>query len=227
MRARQRHLKPKSLGAIVSLDSRYINQSNNTAISSWADNSGNSNNATQASGTLQPLYFTSILGGNGVVRFDGSNDFLETPTITKNQPYTVFVISYPRQYKFGYNSYFEDTSLGCTPAIAPSGGVSKYDLYAGTDLFHGSNSSLNTWFIQSCVVNSTSSNITINGAGTVTGNSGTRNLNGKFQLGRNWDALAYYDNDTAFCLVCENAFSDPLRKRVEKSAALSFKLACS
>ena len=228
MRARQRHLKPKSIGAMVSLDSRYINQSNNSAISSWGDNSGNSNNATQATSANRPLYFTSILGGNGVVRFNGTNGCLETPTITKSQPYTVFVITFPRQYKAGgYNSFFEDTSLGCTPFIGPIGGVSRYGLYAGVDLFHGSNSSLNTWFLNSTVVNSTSSNITINGAGTATGNAGTRNVNGKFQIGRNWNLQLYFDNDTALCLLCETAFSNSLRKRIEKSASFSFKLACS
>jgi len=228
MRARQRHLKPKSIGAMVSLDSRYITQSNNSELYTWGDNSGNSNNAIVPNAVNKAFYFTSILGGNGVVRFNGTNGCLETPTITKSQPYTVFIITFPRQYKAGgYNSFFEDTSIGSAPFIGPSGGVSKYGIYAGVDLFHGINSSLNTWFLQSAVFNSTSSNVTINGAGTATGNAGTRNINGKFQIGRNWTLQEYFNNDTALCLLCETAFSNSLRKRIEKSAAFSFKLACS
>lgn len=227
MRARQRHLKPKSIGAFIALDSRYINQSDNTAVSSWVDISGNSNNANQANATNQPTFQTAELGGNGVVRFDGSNDFLESPTITKNQPYTVFAISYPRQYKFGgYNSFFEDTSLGCTTFIGLQGGVSKHGAHAGVDLF-GPTSTLNTWFLGSYVFNTSSSKVSINSGTTFTGNAGSRNLNGKFQLGRSWDSSAYYNNDTAFAIACEGAFSDALRKRCEHSAAYSFKLACS
>lgn len=227
MRARQRHLKPKSIGAFIALDSRYINQSDNTAVSSWADISGNSNNASQATSASQPVFRTSILGGNGVVRFDGSNDFLESPTITKTQPYTVFVISYPKQYKQGgYNSFFEDTSLGVVPVIAPQGGVLKHAMYAGVNLF-GPASSLNIWFLGSYVFNTTSSKVSINGGAATSGNAGSTNLNGKFQLGRNWDSSAYYDNDTALAMNCEGAFSDALRKRCEHSAAFSFKIACS
>ena len=226
MRARQRHLKPKSIGAFIALDSRYINQSDNTAISQWNDISGSGNNATQAAGSNQPTFQTAELGGSGVVRFDGTNDFLESPTITKSQPYTVFVITFPRQYKFGYNSFFEDTSLGCTPFIGPQVGVSKHGAYAGVDLF-GPATTLNTWFIASYVFNTTSSKVSINGGTTFAGNAGSRNLNGKFQLGRNWSFGLYYDNDTAFAMACEGAFSDSLRKRCQNSAAYSFKIACS
>jgi hypothetical protein len=229
MRARQRHLKPKSIGAFIALDSRYINQGDNTAISTWSDLSGSSNDATQATGSFQPVYRTGILGGNGVVRFDGTNDFLEPPTITKSQPYTSFAITYPKQYKAsGYNAFFEDSSLGCFTGISPDSGISKHTIFAGASLF-GPASTLNAWFLGSYVVNSTSSKITINGGAPTTGNAGSTNINGKFQLGRNWDQNSrfYWDNDTALAMVCEGAFSDSLRKRVEQSAAYSFKIACS
>lgn len=227
MRARQRHLKPKSISAFIALDSRYINQSNNTAVSSWADISGNSNNADNSISTSQPVFRTSILGGNGVVRFDGSNDFLESPTITKTQPYTVFVISYPKLYKGGgYNSFFEDTSNACIPIISPDGGVSKHTAFAGVALY-GPASSLNTWFLGSYIFNGTSSSIAINGGTKTIGNAGSTNINGKFQLGRTSSLLTYYNNDTAFAMVCESSFSDSLRKRCERSAAYSFKLVCS
>ena len=226
MRARQRHLKPKSIGAFIALDSRYINQSDNTAISTWSDLSGSSNDATQAAGNAQPVYRTGILGGNGVVRLDGVDDFLESPTITKNQPYTCFVITFPKAYANGFNSFFEDTSLACNTSIAPDSGVSKYQMYAGTALY-GIASTLNAWFIGSYVFNSTSSAMVINGGTKTTGNAGSTNINGKFQVGRNWNGGVYDDNDIALGMVCESAFSDALRKRVEHSAAYSFKLACS
>lgn len=223
MRARQRHLKPKSIGAFIALDSRYINQSDNTAVSSWADISGSSNNADQANATFQPTFQTAELGGNGVVRFDGSNDFLETPTITKNQPYTSFVITLPKQYFNSFNTFFEDTSLGCAQF---ANNTSGYGMFAGTSLFFGT-ATLNQWFIGSYVYNGSSSKISIDGKTAVSGNAGATNLNGKFSLCRNWNGFNYNNNDTALAMVCEGNFSDALRKRCEHSAAYSFKLACS
>jgi hypothetical protein len=225
MRARQRHLKPKSIGAFIALDGRYINQSDNTAVSSWNDISGNSNNATQALLSFQPLFKTNIVGGNPVVRFDGVNDSLQSTTITKTQPYTLFVITFPRTFK-GFNSFFEDTSNGCTPIISPQLGENKHTMFAGVSLI-SINATLNTWFLGSYVFNTTNSKITINGGVTTTGNVGSTNLNGKFIIGANYNLGAYYDNDTSFAIACESAFSDSLRKKVEKSAAYSFKLTCS
>lgn len=224
MRARQRHLKPKSIGAFIALDSRYINQSDNTAVSSWADISGNSNNADQANATFQPTFQTAELGGNGVVRFDGSNDFLETPTITKNQPYTSFVIVYPRQtYAGGYNQFFEDTTLGCLILIWPT---LKWAAYAGTNLNNAGTAVLNAWALNSAVFNGSSSSISFNGT-TTTGNAGANNINGKFQVGRAYNDGFRTNNDLAVSMVCQGAFSNSLRKKIERNLAYSFKLPCS
>ena len=47
-----------------------------TAIPSFLDYSGNYYNATQASGTLQPLFKTSQFGSNAGIKFDGVDDFM-------------------------------------------------------------------------------------------------------------------------------------------------------
>ena len=76
MRRRHRHLNARDLGAKLVLDARHIDQSDNTAVSTWADRSGNGWDATQGTAANQPTFQTAEFGGNGVVRFDGSNDFL-------------------------------------------------------------------------------------------------------------------------------------------------------
>jgi hypothetical protein len=70
MRARQRHFNARDLGANLVLDARYINQSNDTAISSWSDRSRFSNNATQSTPANQPTFKTNILNGNSGVNFN-------------------------------------------------------------------------------------------------------------------------------------------------------------
>jgi hypothetical protein len=76
MRRRHRHLNTRHLGAKLVLDARYINQSDNTAVSTWADRSGNGYDATQTDSNLFPTFQTAEFGGNGVVSFDGTNDVL-------------------------------------------------------------------------------------------------------------------------------------------------------
>lgn len=46
------------------------------ALSTWLDNSGRTNNATQSTGGNQPTWVTNVFNGRPVVRFDGVNDSL-------------------------------------------------------------------------------------------------------------------------------------------------------
>ena len=53
MRARQRHLNARHAGAMFVLDARFINQSDNTAVSTWADRSGNGYDVKKADQNVQ------------------------------------------------------------------------------------------------------------------------------------------------------------------------------
>jgi hypothetical protein len=87
MRARHRHFK---FGAVekarLVLDSRYIHQSDDTEVSPWSDRSGGGNDVSQATSANRPKFQTAEQGGNGVVRFDGSNDVLTRNEITISSP---------------------------------------------------------------------------------------------------------------------------------------------
>ena len=50
------------------------------AIATWQDDSGNSNDATQATGANQPLLDVAAQNGLNVVDF-GANDYIEVPNI--------------------------------------------------------------------------------------------------------------------------------------------------
>lgn len=51
----------------------------NNAISNWSDSTGNGNNATQNSTSVQPLYVGSVINGKPIVRFDGIGTSLNFP----------------------------------------------------------------------------------------------------------------------------------------------------
>ena len=53
-----------------------ISGSDGDAVSAWVDSSGNGNDTSQGTAARQPTLQTNELGGQSVVRFDGSNDIL-------------------------------------------------------------------------------------------------------------------------------------------------------
>src|ERR1035437_9219293 len=61
-----------------------IAQSNNTAVSSWPDSSGNNHTATQGTGASQPTFKTSQVNSLPGVYFNGSNylTIASAPTLT-------------------------------------------------------------------------------------------------------------------------------------------------
>lgn len=50
---------------------------NGSTVSQWDDQSGNGNHAVQATASYQPTFVANQLNGKPVLRFDGSNDFME------------------------------------------------------------------------------------------------------------------------------------------------------
>jgi len=54
-----------------------IAQSDGTSVTSWADKSGNSNDASQSTAGYKPSYQTVEVNGHDVVRFDGTDDYFD------------------------------------------------------------------------------------------------------------------------------------------------------
>lgn len=71
------------------------------AISSWTDQSGNSNTVSQANTVRQPLFRTNIINGFPAIQFDnnlGNNDKLQgadSPTLDNTSGLTVFTVTQP------------------------------------------------------------------------------------------------------------------------------------
>ena len=63
---------------ILWLRSSDIGQSNNSNISTWADQSGNSNDITQPTSSYQPLYITNVLNSYPAVRFSTDDRLRKT-----------------------------------------------------------------------------------------------------------------------------------------------------
>jgi hypothetical protein len=65
----------------------------NGYVSTWSDQSGSGNNASQAVSTNRPYASPNQMGGKAAVRFDGVNDYLQTPTVYwPSNDYTYFFV---------------------------------------------------------------------------------------------------------------------------------------
>jgi hypothetical protein len=68
-----------------------ITKDGSDLVATWADQSGNGRDLTEA--TNKPLWVASLINGHAALRFDGSNDRLESANFTLNQPLTIFIVS--------------------------------------------------------------------------------------------------------------------------------------
>jgi hypothetical protein len=139
-------------------------------VGQWTDQSGNGNHATQTTAAKKPLYKVSIVNGQPVVRFDGTNDYLATANVTIAQPITTFVV-FQRTAALKASSH---ALLALTPTIVitptPNGFTS---LDAGTAWIDGTAWAASTFFLSTVVVNGASSVLYKNGASDATGNPGS------------------------------------------------------
>ena len=78
----------------------------NDPVSTWADSSGNGLDAIQGTAAYRPLYKTNILNGYPVVRFDGSDDYLDLGDISGHfgSVGSLFVVCYLNSASL-YNIY--------------------------------------------------------------------------------------------------------------------------
>lgn len=126
--------------------------SDGTAVSSWTDSSGNTNTMAQASGTSQPLLKTNILNGLSVVRFDGTDDFMQTaaPVSTVTDNFTMFAVSKRSTTTSSGNTVLFNGaggSNGYGPAHITSGGSFKGALRGGV-AWHNASTAIDTnWTI--------------------------------------------------------------------------------
>jgi hypothetical protein len=114
-------------------DAGTFSYSSSNIISQWGDKSGNSRNATQATVASQPTRETSIINGLPIVRFDGSNDFLNfTNILNGDSTFTIFWVLRPRNVSSGtYQPSFSsvtspDADDGALHFINPSSQGASY-----------------------------------------------------------------------------------------------------
>lgn len=239
MRARHRHFNPRSIGASMVLDARAIAQSDNTAVSTWPDRSGNGYDATQATAANQPKFKASQFGGQPSVQFDG-NDVLLFPSggMPKgNQPRT-FVVVANQDNSSGIKAFFYqgnstaarnrlglrwnndalqvevDTGIVATGAVSNATSVKVVSyVYAGTTFHTGS----------SIFANGISQSFTTTFAdGALNTQDASRSVGARIQT-----TDQYLTGNISIVIAVAQNLETSLLRRIEQHVAYSFKIACS
>lgn len=162
---------PPASGKVYHFDASILTDADGTALATWT-NQGSEGNLTQGGGTLQPLVKTNILNGNRIVRFDGSNDWMVTPTITAlPQPFHIFLVC-----NVIAGTYVFDSRSGTQLAFLafPGGSLS---LYAGTAMI-GATQALPSGFHRWRFATGATDTVHKDGAAFASGNAGANGLNG-------------------------------------------------
>ena len=248
MRARQRHFK---FGAVANaklvLDSRFIHQSDDTEVSPWPDRSGNGHDVSQATPANRPKFQTAEQGGNGVVRFDGSNDVLTRSEIGISSPVAATIILYAKrasgstgdfltiiegpeytrcvlnttgsflQNGINFIGYPDNGTTTVIPSQSVSTSTDTYKVYTIT--YNGS--SANNKDNYSAFFDGTVQTILQNGAGSGLARGST------VGIGARGTAAGFTGCDIGFVGVFGVDMAAPLRKRCEHANAFAFKHSCN
>lgn len=249
MGRRVRHLNPGSAGAVLALDSRFISGlSDGDPVSTWSDRSGSGNNATQT-GTARPTFETAEQGGQPVIRFDGSNDYLNAGDVCDLRTNSLVMICVSKYRVSNSNGAL----CGKSSARILQGRYSLIRDVGNMIALYGGGTAdppYNDQRVQAADTSSTFRVVTMglnranfnslfyNGdqqATKIITDSTDHNISdllfiGAYQNSGGSSSLAgyYLDGDIAQVIVqLTNAYSTPLRRRLEHSAAFAFKIPCS
>lgn len=235
MRARQRHFNARDAGARIALDARFLSGLNNgDAVSTWTNRIGSSD--FTGSGTARPTYTASSFSGNPALTFDGTNDTMAATGITWSADFTnVYVVRFNRSPNYTglidtiacKTNYIQAQPKGFY-AMMSNHFVSTTNTYFTTEYAQVGTGKTST------VINGVSStaaagNGTVGAATILSANATGSNTdaNTSFTLGNEPSTAGRFGKmDFAYFAYLPQS-SSTLRRRLEQSAAYSFKIACS
>jgi prepilin-type N-terminal cleavage/methylation domain-containing protein len=189
----------QSCGTIIPVDG--------IPVGCWKDKSGNGYNALQSTAASRPLYTENILNGEPVIRFDGSDDYMNTSFFPSPlSQLTIFVVS----------SVDNDGAVfdGLASRLSLSQWVGTFALYAGSPVAYSA-STPRASKIYTCVFNGNNSLFYENSTLKVAGNVGANSMDG---LSVGWlgtETNYELDGDISEIIIYDTILSEIERQQVE------------
>lgn len=245
MRARHRHLNPRQAGATFAWDTRYNidGHANNGAVGTWTDRG--SSTATQGTSGNRPVWKDNEIGGSPAVVFDGSNDRLETGSVTSVTEVSVMAVG-KRPWKTGKFAPIIASNYGSTTGIAFLDSAGGFNDWTAGDFLWFGNGFNSARAPRAVGLFTDYENGTVAVMSGVLSSSLARAWHGDARISTRVETTGSVPSITAAVIVGANpgtsdfgdfsigllaywrntALSDSLRKRLQSAAAYSFKVAC-
>ena len=159
-------------------------------MSKWYDQSGNTNTAAQTvTGSMPKIYdgTTGVVteGGKPAVEFDGSNDFVATSDFTAEaQPFYLSLVTAPDST--GLSRFIDTNGTVTNNRINITLNGSQYEMNAGNSITGGTTTT--TQQLLTADFDTTSSFLYKDGAQIISGDAGTRNIDG-LKIGANKNGI--------------------------------------
>ena len=158
-------------------------------VSTWYDQSGNGNDATQATPASQPKVVDAGVLVAGGIDFDGVDDYFQLDLgANLTQPNSFFMSQTSDTTNSAFNEFF-DTTGGSPRTLLDIG--TGYRLTAGVSLEDASFTAETNRVLFSAFANSTSSFIGKNGVSSAFGDAGTEGINRFSSIAKS--GIRYYD----------------------------------
>lgn len=226
---------PPVSGYSLWLAANTLSLNDNDAVASWTDMSGTGRHATQSSSGNRPVFKQNILNGKSVVRFDGTNDYLECAAAlwTGAAARTLFAV-----YKS--NSTGSDFVDGvCGQATGSTTGTyfmiqARSRAVVGDPYFAGYAADLtgpahdNLWKIAVAKYDGTDATTYKNGTQVNTGTISLNTVNDPFHIGATvpnvGDDPEWHNGDIAEIINYDSSLGDTDREAVEAYLAAKYAL---
>lgn len=224
MQPDRRGFSPDSLPNLalwIKADSLALNDGD--PVGTWADSSGNGQNAAQSTGTRKPTYKTGTVNGFPSVRFDGSSDTVTNSAFSLATTNTIYIAASTHsmtggfQRLFGRENYFFVGREGSSPPQFASfyGDGSGW----GTTPGHGMKAELGQdyTYILTTVFDGIALSAYLDGAlcGSVSDTMST-STSGGYTIGASPTPNQFWDRDICEVLVYSGvAHNDSTRQQVE------------
>jgi len=216
-------------GCILWLDAgQGITKDGSNHISLFGDQSGQANNASQATGTNQPLWVDNQLNGKPIVRFDGSNDFMAFASgFLYNLADISFFIVFKPIISLNSGIFAPSNIYGTGIEFLSKGEIAEPIQLRinGTVKYTSGLFSDGTFTISDFTYNSAAANGYNNGVAlTMAPGGGSLNFNGIYALGRYAGSYGSYYSafDVAEIIIYDNTLSGENRIKVGKYLATKY-----
>ena len=183
-------------------DFQIVQTTSNGFVETWYDQSGNSNDVTQATAGSQPKIVNAgslvTVGGRASFKFDGSSDFLERETYTQgslSQPNTFFSVAELDAYADENRKVYDGhVSTARNMLQLNTAGNGQFAHFAGTVAATGEDADADRHLFTS-LINGASSDLRIDGTSKTTANTASQAMTGIVIGANNVPTSNFWDGD--------------------------------